>query len=134
MSGSPQWVLQQAIYSRLSGDAALTTTLGAAVYDDVPDSAAFPYVAIGDVTETPRDTMGTTGRDTTVTVHTWSQYEGSKEVKQIQNRVDELLDRWSPTVAGWNSVHMQQEFFETFRDPDGITRHGVSRYRVHLHQ
>lgn len=134
MSGSPQWVLQQAIYARLNGDAELTTTLGAAVYDEVPDGAAFPYVSIGEVTENPRDTMGTTGRDTTVTVHVWSQYPGSKEVKQIQNRVDELLDRWTPTVAGWNETQMLQEFFETFRDPDGLTRHGVSRYSVHLHQ
>lgn len=134
MSGSPQWTLQQAIYTRLNSDSNLTSTLGAAVYDDVPDSAPFPYVVIGDVTEGPNDTMGTTGRDATVTVHTWSQYEGSKEIKQIQNRVDELLDRWSPTVSGWYATDMQQEFFETMRDPDGITRHGVSRYRLHLHQ
>lgn len=134
MSGSPQWALQQAVYTRLSGDATLTSTLGAAVYDHAPDGSNFPYVVIGDVTETPRDTMGTTGRDATLTVHTWSQYAGSKQVKEIQSRVDELLDRWKPTVTGWTSVNMQQEFFETFRDPDGITRHGVSRYRIHLHQ
>jgi hypothetical protein len=134
VSGSPQWALQQAIYSRLSGDTALVTTLGASVYDDPPDSGAFPYVVIGDVTEAPRDTMGTTGRDATVTVHIWSQQESSKQVKLIQNRVDELLDRWAPTVASWTTHEMQQDFFESFRDPDGITRHGVSRYRVHLHQ
>lgn len=134
MSGSPQWGLQQAVYTRLSGDSALTTTLGASVYDEVPDAASFPYVAIGDVTETPRDTMGTTGRDATLTVHVWSQYPGSKQVKEVYSRVDELLDRWAATVSGWNAVQLQQEFFETFRDPDGITRHGVARYRVHLHQ
>jgi hypothetical protein len=134
VSGSPQWALQEAIDTRLNGDVTLTTTLGAAVYDDPPDSGAFPYVVIGDVTEAPRDTMGTTGRDVTVTVHIWTQEEGSKQVKQIQNRVDELLDRWAPTVSGWTVHQMQQDFFESFRDPDGITRHGVSRYRVHLHQ
>lgn len=136
MSGSPQWTLQQAIYDRLNDDSNLTSTLGAAVYDDVPDGAAFPYVVIGDITEGPNDTMGTTGRDTTVVIHTFSQTESSKQVKQIQNRIDELLDRWKPTVSGWSPAigGMQQEFFETFRDPDGITRHGVSRYRTHIHQ
>lgn len=132
MSGSPSFPLQEAIYTRLSGDATLVTTLGAAVYDDVPDSAAFPYVTIGEITEGPNDTMGRTGRDLTVTVHMWSQYKGMKQVKQIQNRVDALLDRWAVTVSGWSATHMVQEFFETFRDPDGQTRHGVSRYRVHI--
>lgn len=134
MSGSPQWALQSAIFTRLSGDTALVTTLGAAVYDHVPEGAAFPYVVIGDVTEAPNDTMGTTGRDITVTIHYWSQYAGNKQIHQIHNRVDELLDRWEPTVSGWNAVEMSADFYDTFRDPDAVTRHGVARYRVHAHQ
>lgn len=135
MSGSPAWPLQSAVFARLNGDTTLVTTLGAKVYDAVPQSAAFPYVVIGDDTESPRDTMGTTGRDTTITIHSWSRYVGKKQVKDIANRVDELLDRWTPTVAGWNAVQMLNDFGpETFLDPDGITRHGVSRYRVHTYQ
>jgi hypothetical protein len=132
MSGSPSWPLQQASYTRLSGDATLTSTLGASVYDHVPDSAPFPYVVIGDVTEAPADTMGKTRRNLTLTVHSWSQAKGMKQVLQIQSRVDELLDRWFPTVTGWTATEMLNEFFETFRDPDGVTRHGVSRYRIHI--
>jgi hypothetical protein len=134
MSGSPAWLLQQAVFTRLNDDATLTSTLGAAVYDNVPDGSPFPYVAIGDITEAPNDTMGTTGRDSTVTIHVWSQAAGFKETKQILDRVDALLDRWAPTLAGWNASDMGQEFIETMRDPDGITRHGVSRYRSHTHQ
>jgi hypothetical protein len=133
MSGTPTWGLQQAVYARLNGDATLTNTLGAAVHDEVPDGAAFPYVSIGDVTETPRDTMGQTGRDLTITVHTWSQYAGMKQVMEIQNRIDALLDRWFPTVSGWTATEMLHEFFETFQDPDGETRHGVARYRIHIY-
>lgn len=134
MSGSPSWPLQQAIYARLSGDATLVTTLGAAVYDEPPAGVAFPYVVVGDTTETPNDTMGVTGRDLTVTIHTWSRYRGMREISRMQDRIDQLLDRWLPTVAGWNSVHVLQEYFEALRDPDGLTRHGVSRYRTHLYQ
>lgn len=134
MSGSPILNLQAAIYTRLSGDATLTTTLGAGVYDEVPAGSAFPYVTIGEVTEAPRDTMGVTGRDVTVTVHYWSQAKGTKEIHQIHNQVDTLLDRWQPTVSGWNPSVMLLEFFDTFRDGDGVTRHGVARYRIHAHQ
>lgn len=132
MSGSPSGPLQIAMYTRLSGDATLVTTLGATVYDHVPDSAPFPYVVLGDITEGPNDTMGKTGRDMTITVHSWSQTKSWEQVKAIQNRVDALLDRWAPTVTGWTAIQMLQEFFETFRDPDGVTRHGVSRYRIHI--
>lgn len=133
MSGSPTWPLTQAIYTRLNTDSELTTTLGAEVYDRVPDSAPFPYVVIGDVTEAPNDTMGQTGRDCTVIIHGWSQYAGNKEIFLIRDRVDDLLDRWFPTVTGWTAHEMLFEFFENLRDPDGVTRHGVSRFRIHIH-
>jgi hypothetical protein len=29
---------------------------------------------------------------------------------------------------------MLQEFAETFRDADGVTRHTVARYRIHAYQ
>ena len=132
MSGSPSAPLLDAVYLRLSSDSTLTTTLDCPVYDDVPDSDDFPYLVIGDLTEMPRDTMGKTGRDMTLTLHIWSQFKGNDQVMDIQNRVDALLDRWSPTVTGWSAVQMVQEFFETFRDSDGITRHGVSRYGIHI--
>ena len=36
--------LQKTIFDALSGDSNLTSTLGATVYDFVPDTSAFPYV------------------------------------------------------------------------------------------
>lgn len=132
MSGSPSSPLQTAIYARLSGDTTLVTTLGAAVYDIAPDRAEFPYVTIGEQTESPNDTMGTTGRDITVTVHTWTRERTKQQAQLIQNRVDALLDRWAPTVTGWSATTMLMEFFETFRDEDGLTQHGVARYRIHI--
>lgn len=140
MSGSPDWALQQAIYTRLSGDSTLVTTLGCDVYDDTPQDAAYPYVVIDQTTEVPNDTMGTTSRNTVVTLHTWdapdptasTQVKGAKRVKQIHNRLSELLDRWAPTVTGWGATQMQFEFSDIMRDPDGITRHGVTRFRIYL--
>lgn len=136
MSGSPQWVLQDAVYTRLSGDSTLVTTLGASVYDYPPEGAAYPYVTLGESTEVPSDTMGQTGRDVTLTLHYWSQVKGMEQVHKIHNRVDELLNDWQPTgLTGWTSVILQLEFYEAFRDGDGATRHGVARYRaLHVHE
>lgn len=136
MSGSPALAVQGAVMTRLSGDAALSTLLGGAkVYDNVPTGTTYPYVVIGDDTQAPNDTMGTTGRDLTLTIHGWSRYVGRKQVKEIMDRVDQLLDRWTPTLTGWGAVQMLNDYGpESFLDPDGITRHGVSRYRVHTYQ
>lgn len=133
MPGSPAAPFQEAVYSRLSGDATLTTTLGAAVYDAVPDRAAFPYVHIAEQTETPNDAMGKTGRDVTVTIHTWTQQRSKLSMQNIQNRVDALLDRWQPTVTGWNATEVLCEFSETLDEADGLTQHGIRRYGVHIY-
>lgn len=131
--GSPAGPLQTAVYARLTADAtlmALVTKVG----DNIPDEQAYPYVVIGEETEVPEDTMGRTGRNLTITLHIWSRYPGMKEVKEIKSRLDDLLDRWSPTVTGWNATELLFDFFDTLRDPDGITRHGVVSYRIHAHE
>ena len=38
------FALQTAIYSALSGDSNLTSTLSCGVYDDTPEESAFPYI------------------------------------------------------------------------------------------
>ena len=42
-----QFALQERIYTTLNSDSNLTSTQGAAVYDEVPENASFPYVQIG---------------------------------------------------------------------------------------
>lgn len=138
-SGDPTLPLQAAMYTRLSGDATLTTTLGCAVYDEVPSTAdgtpnpSYPYVEFGEDTQVPNETMGTTGRDVVVTVRVWSRTRGFKQTKQIRNRLDLLLDRWQPTVSGWNATEMLFDGAESFRDEDGITRGSDARYRIHVY-
>lgn len=127
-----QWELQQAIYSELSGDSELTSTLGASVYDDVPDHQAvtFPYVNIGEDTTLDYSTKDLVGSETTLNMHVWSRYRGSKEVKQIMDRVHSLLHDSNLTVTGRNFINLRAEFSDVLRDPDGITRHGVMRFRA----
>lgn len=130
---SPSGPLQTAVYARLIGDATLVA-LVQKIGDNIPDEQAYPYIVIGEETEAPEDTMGRTGRNLTITLHVWSQYPGMKEVKEIMSRIDDLLDRWTPTVTGWNATEMLHDFADTLRDPDGKTRHGVVSYRIHAHE
>ena len=126
------WVLQEAIKTRLEAFAALTALGVGDILDHATQDAAFPYVVIGDDTSNPMDTHGTVGSDNTVTIHTWSRYRGRKETKEIQREIYNALHRHALVVSGVDTVDCQWEFGESFLDEDGLTRHGVQRFRVLL--
>ena len=125
-----QFNLQTIIYSTLSGDSNLTSTLGAGVYDDVPEGSSFPYVVLGEETAMDYGTNDVDGSENTLTIHVWSQYKGSKEAQNILDRIHTLLHDSSLSVSGFNLINLRFEFSDILRDPDGVTRHGVSRYRA----
>lgn len=118
------WALQQAIYTRLSDQ------LSVEVYDHVPQDAAYPYVTIGEGTESEWDTDDSLGIDATINIHVWSRYRGRKEVKQLQDQIYAALHRYDLPVSGADTVLVNFEFADSFVDPDGLTRHGVQRFRI----
>ncbi len=132
MTADSQWPLQQALHAALSGDAALQGFLGdpARVFDQVPQDSAFPYLVIGEDTTAPFDTKTEAGMEHRLTIHSWSRYRGLKETKQLMAAVTAILDGASLSVSGHDLVLIRHEFGATFLDPDGLTRHGVQRFRA----
>lgn len=124
-----QFPLQQAIFGALNVSA-ITSTLSCGVYDDVPQSATYPYIALGEETVIDFSTKDTHGNEITINIHVWSQYKGSKETKQIMDKIHDLLHNINLTVTGHNLINLRFEFSDIMRDPDGITRHGVMRFRA----
>lgn len=125
-----QFALQESIYNTLSNDNTLTSTLGAGIYDDVIEGATYPWIEIGNETSIDYSTKNISGSQYTVTLHIWSRYAGSKEVKQIMDRLHDLLHDSDITVTGFNLINVRFEFGDIMRDPDGKTRHGVMRFRA----
>ena len=120
-----QFALQSTIYSTLNNDSNLTSTLGAGVYDEVIEGSSYPFVAIGEETAVDYGTKDVDGGEFTV-----SQYTGAKETKNIMDRINDLLHDSSLSVTGFNLVNLRFEFSDILRDPDGVTRHGVMRFRA----
>ncbi len=125
-----QFALQTAIYAKLSTDNNLTSTLGASVFDDIPEETPYPYVQLGEDTAIDYSTKDQTGSEVTVNIDVWSRYRGSLQAKNIMDRVHTLLHDSSLSVTGSNFINMRFEFSDIIRDPDGITRHGVMRFRA----
>ena len=125
-----QFALQTTIYSTLSSDNTLTSTLGAGVYDEVLEGATYPFVSLGEETAVDYSTKDINGGETTINIHIWSQYKGAKETKQIMDRIHDLLHDSNLSVTGFNLINLRYEFSDIMRDPDGVTRHGVMRFRA----
>ena len=125
------FALQSSVYSTLSNDNTLSSTYGASVFD-VPEDTSYPYITIGEDNISEFGTKDLDGTTSTMTIHIWSEYKGSKETKQIMDRIHDLLHDSSLSVSGFNLINMRFEFSDIMRDPDGITRHGVMRFRAEL--
>ena len=125
-----QFAIQSAIYSRLNGDSNLTNTLSAGIYDEVQEGNSYPFVSMGRDGSIDYSTKDVDGSEYTINLDIWSQYKGSKETKQFMDRIHDLLHDYSLSVTGFNLVNLRFEFCDVLVDPDGITRHGVMRFRA----
>lgn len=132
MTASSEWPLQQAVFAALSGDSALKALIGdpARVFDHVPAQSEFPYIAIGEVSASDWNTKTDSGMEQTLTIHTWSRARGMSETKRIMAAVVNTLDQAPLAVTSHTLVLIRFEFARTLLDPDGLTRHGVQRFRA----
>ena len=138
MTADSQWVVQQAIYTALTGAAAVTALVGTRIFDHVPQDTwpassgtTFPpYIVIGDATATEFDTKTEDGMEQAITIDIWSRYRGMSEIKRIMEAIVDTLDRASLSVTGHTLVDIRYEFSDTMPDPDGLTQHGIQRFKI----
>ena len=124
------WNLQKAIFAALNTNVTGLSGANVSVYDDVPQQTAYPYVQIGEETTSNNGTKTLDGNEHTLTIHVWSQYRGRGEIKTIMKSVYDLLHNTAITVTGASLVNVRQEFSTTLAENDGITRHGIIRFRA----
>lgn len=124
--------LQKAINSVLTAGAPIAgdPPTKVVVYDDVPDNTLPPYITIGETTAADWDTDTTVGDEVTVTIHTWSMYRGYMELKNMMSAIKGLLHEQKLLAFGLNVVMVVQEFSQVMVESDGLTRHGVQRFRI----
>ena len=74
---SAAWALQQSLYDVLRNDVGLTGLLGGQdIFDDVPRSASFPYLTLGQSLVRDWSAGGEDGHEHVLTLHVWSRASG----------------------------------------------------------
>lgn len=125
-------IAQQIIFDRLTGNLGV----GVSLFDTAPylpegaPSTSFPYVVMGNDTSASWDTDDQLGAEITVTLHFWSRAEGFNQVKTIMQAAYDRLNRASLSKTGYSVIDCLHEFSEALNDPDGVTKHGIQRYRL----
>ena len=120
--------LQIAVFNKLTND------LNVTVFSEgnAPDNVQAVYVTIGNDTHIEFDTDLELGFESTITVHVWDTtgQRGYVNVKPLMGSCYDSLHRGSISINGFDLIGIDQEMAETFIDSDGLTPHGVLRYRV----
>ena len=135
---SEQVQLTIAIIAALKADAALTallTTYSAspAVFTHVPqDLETYPYVVLFDAGLSDDSNDCNLGFDGVLNIHSWTDQRDMAVIGNIQKAVYDALNHAELAMTGYSLVELHQEFSTILRDPDGITLHGVQRYRIIL--
>ena len=125
--------LQEAVYTALTTDAILMAAV-TAIYDEPPEGAVMPYVAMGQTEFMSSDTKTSYGQIITFTIDTWSDDAGQMQAKSIMTNVDDNLHRSTLSVTGFHLVYMALERATVSKQTDATTSiyKGVQRYKALL--
>lgn len=117
--------IQTAIFEALTASPAIAD---GRVYDDVPEGAQFPYLAIGNEQVTDDGNACGDGWQVYADVHVWSRSVGFPEAKALTAAAVPRLTAIA-AIAGKTLIAVSLDGTRIFRDPDGETSHGVITIR-----
>ncbi len=128
------WALQQAIFAALCASSAVKAMVGnpPRVFDAPPRGTPFPYIVVGDDTQSDWSTATEPGSEHALAVHVWSCADGRKEAKLVADAVRDTLDGAALSVAGQALIDLRHLSTTLSREPDGETTHAVLRFRAVL--
>ena len=126
----PALALQKAVHAALVADAAVGALIGDRIHDAPPRNATFPYASFGEARAGDWSTGTEAGAEHRLTLHVWSRERGKAESWAVIEAIEAVLDDAALALDGHALVNLRFEMAEARRDPDGITWHGVMRFRA----
>jgi hypothetical protein len=121
---SPTYVLYKAQVDRLRAQTDYK------LFDANPQNEPYPYVVMGEVFARDWSDKFIPGQEVLSTIHIWSQYEGRKEADEMADVIEQALTL-SPLDLGpdFHAVVDSLDSYSLIIDIDGVTRHGILKFR-----
>ncbi len=116
----------KAVWAKLNA----TTGLVGLVYEILENDQAFPKIWIEDGGADDWSNKDDAGLEANVTLHIGSRYDGTKEIRSLMDKCHAALHNASLTLSAGQSVLCQFDRHDMVIDSDGVTRHGVMRFRL----
>lgn len=125
--------LIKGLIARLKAYSALVTLIGTRIFTDVPQKATFPYVTI-DVSSDEAYNKTAKSKRFQVVFNSWSREKDMAEAANIIQKIEDSIDRQetSITLDSGTLVMLQLISEDCYKDPDGITWHGVGIYNAYI--
>lgn len=126
-----------AVFAALDGNAALVALVGQdsdgfnRIYTTPPQGAVAPYVVIGEQTASDYGSSAGDAQTHSLTLHVWT--DGSSAAQScltIMAALRDVLHGADLALSTGHLVYLRQEWSETMQDPDGVSQHGIMRYRA----
>lgn len=119
-----QAAIQKALVARLR---ATVSDVGQRVFDRIPESAAFPYIAIGAIDVVDDEAESMDPATVTATIHVWSQAVGAVECRRICAATRTSLRGWAPNLSadGFDAGPIRHDQTRDMQDADGLSTHGI---------
>jgi len=122
------WALQQAVFAALTGSAAVQSAVWGRIFDAVPETAALPYIVLGEAGERDNATATEAGTSHTLDIHIWSRSGGTREIKQIAGAVRACLDHAALSLSGSALIDLAFVSANYSRQNDGKTYRASLRF------
>ncbi|KQR77347.1 hypothetical protein ASG25_03405 [Rhizobium sp. Leaf384] len=123
--------LQAAVFTALSGDAALSAMLGpGGIHDRLLDDPAHPYLRLAGIESRDWSTASEPGEAHDMAIEVRGGEGGHRGVQEIAARVRALLDDAGLLLSGHHLVNLRHEGTRTARDAEARGHVAAMRFRA----
>ena len=130
MSNTALWEVQKAVVSAMTSSTTLTTLVSSKIYDEPPTNEDYPYIVVGNPTETGDNTLQKLGFNNTIIcfIYTKPYGLGWYPATQIFDAMNAVLNAKRLPLTNLNIVHCKNDNVMHEVDKDKRILH--VRYRI----
>jgi hypothetical protein len=125
-----QKIALKAIIARLNAVSAVTSVVSTRIYSDIIENPTFPYILV-ELSSTPFDTKDSSDQEHQIFVHCFSKKNTPTEAMDILSGIYSALNRTESNItldSGYLTYSQFAGVNDIFKEPDGITWHGVMNF------